>query len=87
MIDKKIVPDDDRYTQEEIEEFDASLYNMDSHIGKTLIKSMDTFVKKQRISRCQACGSEVPSEVNLPFFVERPDMETDEHYDGCRGWE
>jgi len=33
------------------------------------------------------CGHRRPSAVTLPFFAYRPDRDTDEWYDGCRGWD
>ena len=40
-----------------------------------------------RVAECTYCHSMVLSETTLPFFKERPECDTDEYYDGCRGWD
>lgn len=38
-----------------------------------------------RKATCIFCGKEADSNIGLPFFEHRPQMEKDKYYDGCRG--
>lgn len=38
-----------------------------------------------RKATCIYCGKEADSNIGLPFFEHRPQMEKDKYYDGCRG--
>ena len=38
-----------------------------------------------REARCD-CGAVKPSNVGLPFFAYRPNLDCDRYYCGCRGW-
>lgn len=40
-----------------------------------------------RIAKCPECGATTESRWDLPFFKYRPNKESDEHYDGCYGWD
>ncbi len=49
-----------------------------------------TTTEGARHARC-SCGGEAdsaqPDGRVLPFFLKRPDRETDEFFCGCRGWD
>jgi hypothetical protein len=36
---------------------------------------------------CSYCKRLADSRYTLPFFEYRPDIEYDQYYDGCRGWD
>jgi hypothetical protein len=48
---------------------------------------METPDLGNREAKCAYCGLRKPSDVTLPFFVHRPQRETDDFYCGCRGWD
>ncbi len=41
---------------------------------------------KGRMAECNHCDATVPSKSTLPFFKYNPELETDNYYCGCFGW-
>lgn len=42
---------------------------------------------EERKTKCSYCKNERDSSWDVPFFEHRPNMEKDEYYCGCRGWD
>ncbi|MEM2125020.1 MAG: hypothetical protein QXQ53_01320 [Candidatus Methanosuratincola sp.] len=53
--------------------------------GATEVAEVPSLVGRK--ARCTACGREVDSDLNLPFFGYRKEEKEDEWYCGCKGWE
>lgn len=57
----------------------------DTKVGS--VESLICKIPSDKKSKCCQCGQLSYSDKELPYYREKPDLEYNEYYCGCRGWD